>query len=74
MIAWPDSLVDELSEQPETGMGYWIVTVRLTDGREFDRVVVNGGFITQIFGMETIPFDSQDIAEFSVTHDKWRFS
>jgi hypothetical protein len=36
---WAKGLVT----QPETGMGYWIVTVFPIDGRQFERVAVVGG-------------------------------
>jgi len=65
---------ERLSNQPETGMGYWIVSVLLKDGRRYDRaIVVDSGHLTQIEGLETIPFVEDDILDFIVTHDKWNF-
>lgn len=70
----PDEWIDFLVAQPETGMGYWIVWVRLADGRSFDRVVVNGGLVTQVYGFDAVPFEPKEIVEMRVTHDKWRFN
>ncbi len=66
---WGDFLVN----QPETGMGYWVVTVLLHDGRRVDRVVIVGDLITEIYSLRDIPFKEKDIAEIVVTHDKWDF-
>ena len=70
----PDEWVDYLISQAETGMGYWIVSVRLNDGRSFDRVVINNGLVTQVFGFAEVPFDPHEIVEMRVTHDKWAFN
>lgn len=69
-----DRWVEFLTNQPETGMGYWVVTAVLRDGRRFDRVVIVGDLVTQIYGRGDIPFEEQDIAEIIVTHDKWQFN
>jgi len=68
-----DKWADYLVNQPETGMGYWVVSVTLKDGRSYDRVVVNGGLVTQVYGEDTVPFDPDDIVDIKVTHDKWEF-
>ena len=60
--------------QPETGMGYTIVTVVLKDGRRFPRVAVTGGVIGSVEDETSIPFREDDIAEFVVTHDKTNLS
>ena len=56
--------------QPETGMGYQIVSVFLRDGRRFDRVTVVGGRITEVDGKKQIPFGEEEIADIKVTHGK----
>ena len=33
--------VEQLAEQPESGMGYQRVDIRLADGRKFDAIVFN---------------------------------
>jgi hypothetical protein len=54
--------------QPESGMGYQIVSVLLCDGRCFDRVTVVGGTITEVKGESNIPFNEEEIAEIKVSH------
>jgi hypothetical protein len=56
--------------QPETGMGYEIVSAILNDGRRLDRVCVVGGAVTTVDGSPTVPFVEADIAAFIVTHDR----
>lgn len=58
---------------PETGMDYQIVSIVLKDGKRFDQVVVVGGCITKIKGLEGIPFQNDSIKEIVVTHDKKNF-
>jgi len=55
----------------ETGMGYWVVTVYLKDGRKYPQVIVDSGFITKVRHHKRIPFEEKDIDHFEVTHDKW---
>jgi hypothetical protein len=74
MITLSDKWIQILVSQPETGMGYHVVSVILHDGKKYDRVVVNGGYITQVAGCEDIPFREEDIREIIVTHDKWHFA
>lgn len=64
---------DYLRNQPETGMGYWVVTMHLKDGREFPQVVVNGGVITRVRHHKKIPFVEKEIDRLEVTHDKWNW-
>jgi hypothetical protein len=52
-------------------MGYWVVTAVLKDGRRYDQVIVNGGYLTQVKDHKDIPFTEPDIDHFIVTHDKW---
>jgi hypothetical protein len=61
-------------QQPETGMGYWVVTAVLKDGRRYDQVLVNSGYLTQVKNHRDIPFAESDIDRFIVTHQKWDFS
>lgn len=55
--------------QPETGMGYWICSVVLKNGRVLQRVIVDGGMIASVNDSADIPFDESDISKFIVTHD-----
>jgi hypothetical protein len=64
-----------LRVQPESGMGYWIVTVILNDGRRYERaIVIDSGHLTQIDGYKDVPFTEDQIVEMKVTHDKWDFA
>jgi len=73
-LALPDEWCDYLVSQPETGMGYWVVSLRLRDGRQLDRVVIHSGYITQVYGHAEPPLDPAEISELWVTHDKWKFN
>lgn len=55
-----------LLSQPETGMGYQIVSVFLRDGRRFDRVTIVGGIIADIDGKAEIPFTEEDVVDIRV--------
>jgi len=74
MLELPSNWNKWLIQQPETGMGYYVVTVVLKNGHTFEQVVVDSGFITQIYGRDDIPFAAEDIEELIITHDKWDFS
>jgi hypothetical protein len=67
---WTQKLVN----QPETGMGYQIVSIILNDGKRINQVVVLEGNITQVKGIDGIPFKEEDIKEIIITHDKWNFN
>ncbi len=51
-------------------MGYHVVSVILRDGRYFEQAIVTGGGLTQIRGLDAIPFAEADIDDFVVTHKK----
>jgi hypothetical protein len=80
VIDLPAKFLYELSEMPETGMGYQMVSVILADGRRYDRVVVIEGRISSINGLKTvpwatsdkdiIPFTTADIVDVILTHEK----
>jgi hypothetical protein len=74
MVNLSEEWCNYLKSQPETGMGYWVVSVTLRDGRVFDRAVIVDGMITQIKDRPNIPFSVDDIAGIRVTHDKWKFN
>ena len=62
----PDRWGEFLSDQPESGMGYWIVTVILRDGKKFERVIIVGDTITQVGDLAEIPFAAEDITQIIV--------
>ena len=72
-IALSKHWASQLSSLPETGMGYQVVSVLLTDGRKFDQVVIDSGYITRSRGYEEVPFVGSEIAEIRITHDKWNW-
>jgi len=72
-IALSKAWTTYLSSLPETGMGYQVASVSLTDGRKFDQVVIDSGCVTRIRGYEEIPFAESEIAEIKLTHDKWNW-
>ena len=65
-----ERLVQRLLSQAESGMGYQIVTVVLTDGREFHRVVAVDGRLSDGAGTWAPPFKEDAIADLVVTHDR----
>jgi hypothetical protein len=73
MIALSQKWAAQITSQPETGMGYQIVSVILRNGKRFDQVIVDSGYITRIRGFNEIPFTADEIQEMIVTHDKWDF-
>ena len=74
MLTLSTKWASELAAKPETGMGYQIASVVLKDGKRFDQVVIVEGNITQIKGVEGIPFSEAQIEQIILTHDKWDFN
>jgi len=74
MVELSTEWLEYLIKKPETGMGYHIVSIVLRDGTRYDKVVVDGGYITKIKEFAIIPFSNEDIQEIIVTHDKWDFN
>ena len=70
MIELDEKWAPTLRSAPETGMGYTVCRVELTDGRVFERVVIVGGMVTRCDGSAAIPFAPQEIATITPTHDK----
>jgi hypothetical protein len=67
----PDKFVGYLKKQPETGMGYQIVTIFTKEGKCYERVhILNANEIATVDGNTDIPFNPNDIIEVIVTHDK----
>ncbi|HEY2872098.1 MAG TPA: hypothetical protein VGJ56_09285 [Reyranella sp.] len=66
------SFTDYLNKNPETGMGYWIVTAHLKDGRVYRQVLIEGGYVTRVRGEVGVPFSEEDVDHFAITHAKWK--
>jgi hypothetical protein len=62
-----------LSTLSETEMGSQVVSVILTDGRKFDQVVVDSGYIMRARGYTKLPFAESEIVDIEVTRDKWNW-
>ncbi len=69
MLQLSDKWGPRLAQQLETGMGYQIATVVLSDGRRFNDVLIQQGLITRIKGLTVIPFNEPDIIDIIVTGD-----
>jgi hypothetical protein len=67
-------LVQKVINNSETGMGYTVVDVVLKDGRVIRQSIFMDGFITQVKGMDSVPFTSEDISDLKVTHESWDFN
>jgi len=68
MLVLSNRWAEVLTAQPETGMGYQIVSIRLKDGRRIDNVTVVGGVISRL--PDTVPdwFSDEDIEDIVVKH------
>ena len=68
MLALSDKWASYLANLPETGIGFQIVSVYLSDGRMFEDVVIDCGRITRIGHSLDIPFVEANIEKITVTH------
>jgi hypothetical protein len=50
-----------------------VVSAVLKDGRQYDQVVVNSGYVTRVRNHRDIPFTEPEIDRFIITHAKWDF-
>ena len=64
-------LMPAVKALPETGMGYTVASITLTDGRKFDQAIIDSGYVTRVRGLPNIPFAEADVAEIKATHEKW---
>ena len=58
----------------ETGMGYTVVRIVLTDGTVYPQAVITGGCLSRIRGIAIIPFTEDDIAAIKQTDEPWDWS
>jgi hypothetical protein len=70
MIQLPAKWAPTLRSAPETGMGYTVCRVELSDGRVFERVLIVEGTITRCDGSATIPFSAAEIVAITPVQDK----
>jgi len=75
IVKLPKNFIENLINQPETGMGYQIANIILHNGDQYNQVVIlECSMITQIRGLDYIPFSTNDIKEIIITHEKWKFN
>lgn len=74
MLQLSDKWGPKLTSQPETGMGYQVVSIVLKDGTRWNQALVEAGHVTRIKGLSLIPFREDQIADIIITHEKWNFS
>jgi hypothetical protein len=67
----PDYWAPILLKKAETGMGYYVANVRLRNGTIYRQVVIDSGFVANVRGFKSVPFDPADIVDIDVTHEKW---
>jgi hypothetical protein len=67
MARLPDPLIERLSGVPQTGDGYWIVVVRLWDGREVGGIGVVDGEIVQA----PFPIETRNIVAIGLETGEW---
>jgi hypothetical protein len=60
-------LIQSLISQPESGMGFQVLTVKLRDGTKWHRVVATDGLLTSWSGHWEPPFKEEEISELVVS-------
>ena len=66
----PDKWAEFLRNQPETGMGFWTGNVTLVDGRTFDDVIIDSGYITKIRGRLDL-IEADEVERIQITGNQW---
>jgi hypothetical protein len=56
---------------PETGQDYTVVSLGLSDGRQFGQAIISAGYLSRIHGLANIPFSESEIVRITPTHQKW---
>ena len=60
--------------KPETGMGFHTGSVQLSDGRQFQDVVFDSGYITKVRGYAAVPFEAEEVSSISITGNRWNWN
>ena len=66
MLHLSDKWGPVLVSQPESGMGYQIVSIYLRGGQRIDNVMIVGNIITEINGKPEITFTEDEIIDIRV--------
>ena len=59
--------------KPETGMGFHTGNVQLIDGRHFQDVVFDSGYVTRVRGYGAVPFEAEEISSIEITGNCWNW-
>jgi hypothetical protein len=73
LIQIPPEVAKALKKAAQTGPGYQIASVQLTDGRTFDPAVVSEGHVIQVRGFAEVPFAPDDVASVELSRKRWNF-
>lgn len=63
----PEPLLERLASTPQTGDGYWLVVVRLRDGREFGGIGIVDG---EIIG-PPVPIETREVVAIGLETGEW---
>jgi hypothetical protein len=73
LVPIPPETARDLKKATQTGPGYQIVSVELTDGRTFDPAVVSEGHVIRVRGFNEVPFAPENIVSVKLSHRRWNF-
>jgi hypothetical protein len=63
----PDALAQQLAARPQTGDGYWVVVVRLWDGREIGGIGIVDGEIIR----PPVRIEPQEVVAIGLETGEW---
>ena len=55
-------------------MGFRTGSVQLSDGRQFQDVVFDSGYITKVRGYAAVPFEAEEVSSISITGNRWNWN
>ena len=55
-------------------MGYHTGNVSLSDGRKYEDIVFDSGFVIRVRGYAEIPFEAKEIVSIELTGRKWAYA
>ena len=67
MARLPASLARQLETVPQTGNGYWVVVLRLWDGREYGGVGIVDGEIIK----PPVPIQTNEVVAIGLDSGRW---
>jgi hypothetical protein len=73
LVQLPPETAQLLKREKETGFGYQVASVELSDGRHFDQVVISEGCVIAVRGFAEVPFALGDVVKVQVNHKRWNF-